>query len=61
MSVKDTKKGTLMFWFKRSDFYVTGLDFVFSRIAMMSQATALPFFLDKACGYEIGEGKEMPY
>ena len=24
------------FWFKRSDFYVTGMDFVFARIAIVS-------------------------
>jgi len=61
VSVRPNNKGTLMFWFKRSDFYVTGMDFVFSRIALMTQATALPFYLDKVCGYEIGEGREMPY
>jgi hypothetical protein len=26
----------ILFWFQRSDFYVTGLDFVFARIAIVS-------------------------
>jgi len=29
-------RGSLKFWFKRSDFYVTGLDFVCSRVAIMT-------------------------
>ena len=29
-------RGSMKFWFTRSDFYVTGLDFVCSRIAIMT-------------------------
>jgi hypothetical protein len=50
MTNKTKGRGGILFWFKRSDFYVTGLDFVFSRIALISQSTALPYFLETVCG-----------
>jgi MFS family permease len=49
MSNQSKKRSQLFFWFSRSDFYVTGLDFVFSRIALISQSTALPYFLEEVC------------
>lgn len=41
-----------MFWFRRSDFYVTGMDFVFARIAIVSQSTCLAFYLLEVCGFK---------
>jgi Na+/melibiose symporter-like transporter len=35
VTINEPAKGTLGFWFKRSDFYITGMNFVFSRIALM--------------------------
>ena len=35
VTINEPTKGTLGFWFKRSDFYITGMNFVFSRIALM--------------------------
>lgn len=48
---KPVDKTSLGFWFKRSDFYVTGMDFVFSRIALMCQSTAITFYLQLVCGF----------
>lgn len=50
------KEGGVLFWFKRSDFYVTGLDFVFARIAIVSQSNCIPFYLLEVCGFE---GKDL--
>ena len=35
VTARQRDSSELLFWFTRSDFYVTGLDFVFSRIALM--------------------------
>jgi hypothetical protein len=53
-------KDSLSFWFKRSDFYVTGLNFVLSRIALMCQLTTIPFYLVACCGVIEVEGT-TPY
>lgn len=45
-------KGGLSFWFKRSDFYVTGLDFVCSRIAIMTQSVTIAFYVEIVCLYK---------
>jgi len=42
-------RGSIKFWFSRSDFYVTGLDFVCSRIAIMTQSVAIAFYLQEVC------------
>lgn len=60
-------RGSLAFWFKRSDFYVTGLDFVCSRIAIMTQSVAIAFYLQEVCHYKApdldhdGDGDGTPY
>ena len=54
-------RSSLMFWFKRSDFYIVGLDFVFCRIALICQSTAITFYLVEVCGYvssDVGEEGE---
>jgi hypothetical protein len=51
----------VLFWFKRSDFYVTGMDFVFSRVALMSQTTAITFYLQLVCGYVPKTPTETPW
>lgn len=51
----------VMFWFKRSDFYVTGMDFVFSRIALMCQTTAITFYLKLVCGYVAESETQTPW
>lgn len=45
-------KGTLGFWFRRSDFYVTGLDFVCSRISIMTQSVTIAFYIEIVCLYK---------
>jgi hypothetical protein len=60
ITVAEVRKGSLGFWFRRSDFYVTGMNFVFSRIALMCQLTAVPFYLYEVCGVEHVEGS-TPY
>ena len=60
-------RGSLAFWFKRSDFYVTGLDFVCSRIAIMTQSVAIAFYLQEVCRYKApdvdhdGDADGTPY
>lgn len=51
-TANEEQKGSLSFWFKRSDFYVTGLNFCLSRIALMCQLTTIPFFLTIVCGID---------
>lgn len=58
---KQSEKGNVFFWFKRSDFYVTGMDFVFSRIALMSQSTAITFYLKLVCGYKGATEEDTPW
>jgi hypothetical protein len=48
-------------WFARSDFYVAGMDFVFSRIALMSQTTAITFYLKLVCGYRGESDTDTPW
>lgn len=52
-------RSSLWFWFKRSDFYIVGLDFVFCRIALICQSTAITFYLVEVCGYVSTEEKEI--
>lgn len=60
-------RGSLAFWFKRSDFYVTGLDFVCSRVAIMTQQVAIAFYIQEVCYYKApdvdhdGDGDGTPY
>lgn len=60
-------RGSIAFWFMRSDFYVTGLDFVCSRIAIMTQSVAIAFYLQEVCHYKApdldhdGDGDGTPY
>ena len=60
-------KGSLAFWFKRSDFYVTGMDFVCSRIAVMTQSVTIAFYIQEVCYYQPpdlngdGEGDGTPW
>lgn len=42
----------VMFWFRRSDFYVTGMDFVFARIAIVSQSNCIAFYLLEVCNFK---------
>ena len=49
-SARAATKG-VCFWFTRSDFYVTGLNYVFARVSFMCIAVSIPFYLDKTCGY----------
>ena len=58
-SAKAVNKG-IKFWFTRSDFYVTGLNYVFARIGYMCIAVSIPFYLDEVCGYE-KNGDDTPY
>ena len=50
-TVAQTDKTSVFFWLKRSDFYVTGFDFVLSQVAIVTQQTAMPFYLQKVCGF----------
>ena len=56
-----------MFWFKRSDFYVTGMDFVCSRIAIMTQQVTVAFYIEIVCLYRTrdtdndGNGEGTPW
>ena len=61
LPAKPVDKSSVFFWFKRSDFYVVGMDFVFSRIALICQSTAIAFYLQLVCGYSSGEGQDTPY
>jgi hypothetical protein len=60
-TVKPVDSGSVMFWFKRSDFYITGLNFVFSRIALMCQLTSIPFFLEEVCRITSENEDQTPY
>lgn len=53
--------GSLMFWFKRSDFYVTGMDFVLSRNATMCLLTGLPFYIAEVCNFKSDDPEKTPY
>ena len=50
--VEENAATGVMFWFKRSDFYVTGLDFVFARIAIVSQSNCIAFYLLEVCNFK---------
>ena len=52
---------SVFFWFKRSDFYVTGLNFVLTRIAMICQGTALPFYLAEVMFLKTDDPNHTPY
>ena len=61
MPTRDDRNTSVMFWFKRSEFYVAGMDFVFSRIALMCQTTAITFYLKLVCGYVPKTSTETPW
>lgn len=43
-------KGSLAFWFRRSDFYITGLNYVCARVALTCQLTTIPYYITMVCG-----------
>ena len=60
-------RSSLSFWFGRSEFYVTGINFVCSRVAIMSQLTVIAYYIEQVCKYEApdrngdNEGDGTPY
>ena len=61
MPAKQVDTGSVMFWFSRTDFYITGMNFVFSRIALMCQLTSIPFYLEEVVHVVSENPDQTPY